>query len=131
MLDYLIWDILGFCVEITSIDGQVGRGGGELDPLSRLNTVHNPVTEVDIRDRVVVVGRVVVGDKEVDVKASEVHLTNSKALAAKPVAMEQLVWVAVQPKLMESDILYLHLGEDGSPSANYSIVKVVRVRKLT
>ena len=92
--------------------------------------MHNSVAEVDICDWVVVVGSVVVRDEQVDVEASEVDLTHSKAFSSKPVSVQQLVRVAIQSEFMESDILDFHLGEDCSPSANYPIVKVVRVRKL-
>jgi hypothetical protein len=67
------------------------------------------VSEVDIREGVIVVGGMVVRDEQVDIKSLVVDLADAEALAAEPVAVQQLVRVAVQTKLVKSDVL----GESG------------------
>ena len=74
MAHYLVGDVLGLGVEVPGIHGEVGGGGGELDPLGRLHAMHHPVPQVDVSDGVVVIGGVVVGHKQMDVESHEVDL---------------------------------------------------------
>ena len=62
--------------------------GSQLDPLSTLESVDDPVTQVDVVLGVVL--GVVVRDEDVDVKAVKVDLTNAEALGSVPIAVKQL-----------------------------------------
>ena len=71
----------------TGVGVGVGAGAGELDPLGTLDTVDDPVGEVDVVPRTVV--GVVVGGEEVDVERGQRQNTSVKV---PPRSIANLNW---------------------------------------
>lgn len=83
--------VSGFSIEITAIDGQVSRAGGQLDPLGTFYGVDNTVAEIDVVKSIIL--GVIVGHVDVDIKAFELELANAQTFASEPITMKYFVRV--------------------------------------
>ena len=76
---------------------------------------------------VVVVVCMIVRCKQVNVESLKVNLTYGQSLPSKPVAMQQLVRIAVETKLMKSTVIDGHAAENRRPCTNDSAIKILTV----
>ena len=79
---------------------------------------------------VVVVVCMIVRCKQVNVESLKVNLTYCQSLPSKPVAMQQLVRIAIETKLMKSTVIDGNSTENRRPCTNDSAVKILTVGQL-
>ena len=90
--------------------------------------MHNPVSKIVVF--VVVVVCMIVRCKQVNVESLKVNLTYCQSLPSKPVAMQQLVRIAIETKLMKSAVIDGNPAENRRPCANDSAIKILTVGKF-
>ena len=76
---------------------------------------------------VVIIVCMIVRCKQVNVESLKVNLTYSESLPSEPVAMQQLVRIAIETKLMKCTVIDGNSAEYCRPCANDSAIKILTI----